>query len=279
MGGLATFKWKPGSLPVVRVLRSTEWFPETPNDFISGTFLAQRVHENGQPGFMDQSIRPEEEYFYALFAQKRDGAWCRPLHVHLFAAASSQARRSVEVHGQRERRSAGSELALWLHMMLPTAVVIGIIGLSVTGGTMQRVMAAMMLLAAAAWRVALPETELWTVVKVGAVPAALLAVLILSGALMWIASTVIPVAGTLGSSTGGLLLWTVASLAAAVGAWGLGRFAYPGRSDRPELLRTAAILGLPPLAALLWPVYAVMAMAVVAAIIAVVEQGMKQPAS
>jgi hypothetical protein len=227
VGGLATFKWKPGGLPVVRVLRSTEWFPETPNDFISGTFLAQRVHESSRPAFTDQSIRPEEEYFYALFAQKRDGAWCKPLHVHLYAAESSPAKRSVEVHGQRERRPAGSELALWLQMILPTLMGVGILGLAVSDGVTLRCMAALTLLAAAGWRVAFPETELWTVVKVVAVPAALLAVLILSGGLIWVMTSIFGGAttGTLGSSSGGLLLWAAASLAAALGAWALGRFA------------------------------------------------------
>lgn len=278
-GSAATFTWQVPGTPLVRVLRSTEWYPETPNDFLSGTFLAQRVHEARTMSFTDAAIRHDEEYFYSLFSQKRDGAWCAPLRVHVFGAESPQAtKRSVELFGQTERASVRAEVGNLAAIALPTFTMVGVVGMGLGTSLARGVFAAIGLAAAAGWRILSPETDAWVLVKVLAVPAAAFALLIVSGGWMWLESTLLGASiGIAGGSLGGELLWMVLALAAVAGSWALGRFAFVS-SARPDVLRAGLILLVPAAFGLVLPGPAIITMAFVACGLIVYERG-RRPAA
>ncbi len=279
-GSAAAFTWNVPGTPLVRVLRSTEWYPETPNDFLSGTFLAQRVYEAHSKSFTDASIRHDEEYFYSLFSQKSDGAWCAPLRVHVFGAESPQAtKRSVELYGQTERASARAELGNLAAIALPTFTMAGVIGMGVGTSLARGVFVAIGLASAAGWRILRPETDAWVLVKVLAVPAAVFALLIVSGGWMWLESTLLGASiGVAGGSLGRELLWMALALAAVAGAWALGRFAFVS-SPRPDVLRAGLIVLVPAAFGLVLPGAAIITMAAVAAGLIAYEQGRKRPAA
>jgi hypothetical protein len=277
-GSSASFQWKVPGTPVVRVLRSTEWYPETPNDFLSGTFLAQRVHETRSTSFVDASIRHDEEYFYSLFAQKKDGAWCAPVRVHVFGAEGPQAiTRSVELYGHAQRATAGENLGLWMTIMLPTLMMVGVLGMALATGFAAAAFTAIGLASASGWRLVRLDTELWGLVKVLAVPAVAFAALILSGGWIWVESTILGADVIRGGDVGKELLWMALSLAAVTGAWALARLAFTD-STRPDSLRAGLILIVPAAVGLVAPQVAIVAMAVVAGGVLLYERGREQPA-
>ena len=86
-GEVVQFVWTwSGGRPVeVRVLRSEEWFCESADAYVDGSWAQRPAYAGDAGGFADRGIATDRDMFYSVFARYPGKSWRAPVLVRVFA--------------------------------------------------------------------------------------------------------------------------------------------------------------------------------------------------
>ena len=260
-----SWRWRGRRAPVVRLLRSSEWYPNAPDDFEPPVYGTVRLSEAAVSTYLDRGLRPDEHYYYSLFARRRDGSWCRPVQAVVWTSVEEP---SCVVHGDRALQRAGAgpadaAAALGIGLLLPIATVAAFFCALTTTGWAGRISLAATIALLVVWRIADdPDHDARYLFDWLALPTVLVA--------LWVSAEVFfrGFGAILGVSFGsglGLadIVRIVATLSAALGVWLGAGLLYEG--PRRWTWGHAALVASSCLLALVAPLVAVLALSVLAA--------------
>ena len=141
------WRWAGDSPPQVRVLRSAEWFCDSPDSHLTGEWSQELVYEGEGRQLLDAQACSERDLFYSIFARRgRRGAWRAPVRIcvrktgyeppalgvapgagtaadELYAPGRLIGERYVEISGSQEEPPMVGGSREWLLVALPAATL------------------------------------------------------------------------------------------------------------------------------------------------------------
>ena len=141
------WRWAGDSPPHVRVLRSAEWFCDSPDAHLAGEWSQELAYEGEGRELLDAQAGPQRDLFYSIFARRGTrGAWRRPVRIcvrkigceppalgvspgagtaanELYAPGRMIGDRYVEISGSQEEPPMVGGSREWLLVVLPAATI------------------------------------------------------------------------------------------------------------------------------------------------------------
>jgi hypothetical protein len=95
--------WRGSRRVEVRVLRSEEWFCDSPDAYVDGSWVQRPAYVGDAAGFADRGVATDRDVFYSLFARYPGKRWRTPVRVRVFAAGHEPAALGLPASGREWR--------------------------------------------------------------------------------------------------------------------------------------------------------------------------------
>jgi hypothetical protein len=253
---------KRPSPPLVRILRSSDWYPATADDAQRGDYGAVQIYEGSAAVFVDRGLETGNQFFYSLFTRDGRGDWSTPVTVNVWTVAEPG--HAAEVRGDHRSGATQESRRLAIDSAMAAFMTAAVVASMATSGIAYRIAAAAAIALVIGWRlVAGADADTGSLMRWLAVPAVAGAFALAASLLIALMNAVVSSSMTVALYPGNAL-WLLCIPSAMLGFWLFAGMAFVEEADRSWKQRALMVV-VPAGVALAFPDLVLLAGALMAA--------------